>query len=237
LARKNIGGKYIESEDTVTGGKWGFVDTSGREIIPIVYDNVSIFKDGFAKASLNGKYGLLNKKGNEVIPLIYDNIEYTSEGMTGVFMNDKWGFIDSKGEKIIPFRYKNVTSFENGMAGVCKNGKWGLIDKKGRVLVSYMYNNISQLENYRKTGIRHLEKKPEMNNILYNNAIGIYKAWAALFVEAAFLFMINMLLPAEKTDVFWMLIGITIIVSFLLFYVIINTIQKSLKRRIESRRR
>ena len=45
LARKNVGGTYNESLDIIEGGKWGFINLSGKEVIPVVFDEVSIFID------------------------------------------------------------------------------------------------------------------------------------------------------------------------------------------------
>ena len=53
-------------------GKWGFIDKTGKEVIPCKYDNAWKFQDGLAKVELNGKYGFINPKGKEIIQLIFD---------------------------------------------------------------------------------------------------------------------------------------------------------------------
>ena len=45
-------------------GKFGFVDTTGKEVIPCKYDLVRFFSDGLAPVSFNGKWGIVDKKGN-----------------------------------------------------------------------------------------------------------------------------------------------------------------------------
>jgi len=165
---------------------------------------------------------------------MYSDVAFTSEGMTGVSLNGKWGFIDSKGKKVVPFKYSDVTPFEDGMAGVCKNGKWGLIDKSGRIVVSFMYNDASQFENYKKTKSRNSEDKPErLPGLMYRLTIGIIKAWAALFGEVIFLFIVSRLLPPEKTNFYWMLVAVAIVISFLLFYLIIDTIKGSFGKKMD----
>lgn len=52
-------------------GKWGFIDTSGREVVPCKYDAVNDFHEGLALVKLDGKFGYIDKTGCEVIPLQY----------------------------------------------------------------------------------------------------------------------------------------------------------------------
>jgi hypothetical protein len=46
-------------------GKWGFVDKTGKEVIPLKYDWVIDFYDGLAEVELDSKWGFIDKKGNE----------------------------------------------------------------------------------------------------------------------------------------------------------------------------
>ena len=59
-------------------GKCGFVDKSGKEVIPCVYDFAWGFSDGLARVWLNGKWGFIDKNGKEVIPCVYDNVYATA---------------------------------------------------------------------------------------------------------------------------------------------------------------
>src|SRR5690606_22652232 len=38
-------------------GKYGFVDKTGKEVIPLKYDGAWDFSDGLSKVKLNGKWG------------------------------------------------------------------------------------------------------------------------------------------------------------------------------------
>jgi hypothetical protein len=49
--------------------KWGYIDKSGKEIIPLRYDDGRIFMDGLAAVKLNNKWGFIDKTGKEVVPL------------------------------------------------------------------------------------------------------------------------------------------------------------------------
>ncbi len=112
-------------------GKWGFIDKSGNEVIPIKYDEAFIFIEGLALVSLNHKRGFIDKNGNEVIPLKYDFAWSFSDGLACVYLNGKYGFIDKSGNVVIPIKYDDARNFSNGRAKVKLNGKKFYIDKKG----------------------------------------------------------------------------------------------------------
>ena len=47
-------------------GKWGYVDTTGREVIAPKYDYVDFFEDGRAEVELDGQAFYIDKSGNRV---------------------------------------------------------------------------------------------------------------------------------------------------------------------------
>lgn len=63
LARYNIGGKIVaNTEDynaVVEGGKWGYLDETGKEVIPVKYTNATPFKDGVAQVTEKGVTSLI----------------------------------------------------------------------------------------------------------------------------------------------------------------------------------
>lgn len=237
LARKNSGGVYNSQLDTMEGGKWGFVDTARKDVIPLIYDQASPFKEGYAKVWINGLCGLINKKGDLVTPIEYNDVSFPSDGMTGVCLNGKWGFVDVKGKKSIPFKYSDIKPFEEGLAGVCKNGKWGLIDKNDRIVVSFIYTDPSQFENAEKSSKKNkaIKERIQFNpkGFLYNSTVGMFRAWAALFAEGLFLLVVNRLLPTERSMAYWMILAISIVISFVLFFYIIDAVKGAIVKKKE----
>ena len=52
---------------TEYNGWWGYVDKTGKEVIPFVYEDARYFnKDGKAKVKLNGETFFIDVKGNRV---------------------------------------------------------------------------------------------------------------------------------------------------------------------------
>lgn len=62
LVSFNVGGKvaaYTDNKPDVKGGKWGYMDSNGKEIIPAQYDIAGDFNDGVAQVTKNGVTSLL----------------------------------------------------------------------------------------------------------------------------------------------------------------------------------
>jgi len=95
-------------------GKMGFINESGKEIIPCKYSGTEVFTEGLASVSLydseEGLYGFIDKEGNEVIPL--------------------------------KFKQSGVSSFENGLARASVRGKTVLIDHSGEIKFSTSKGNV-----------------------------------------------------------------------------------------------
>jgi hypothetical protein len=47
-------------------GKYGFVDKTGREVIPLIYDWAENFSNGQAKVKRNGKDSFIDRTGQEI---------------------------------------------------------------------------------------------------------------------------------------------------------------------------
>jgi len=143
-----------------TDAKWGFIDKTGKEIIPCIYElpitdcclECSISEGLIRVGGIYEKYGFIDKTGKEVIPLIlnYGSVGDFSDGMAFVGSYNereygwRYGFIDKTGKEVIPCIYENASPFSEGLACVQKNGKYGFIDKDGKEAISFNYNMTSE---------------------------------------------------------------------------------------------
>jgi hypothetical protein len=116
LSIQACGGKYdsqTEYADGIAevskGGKYGFIDQSGKEVVPVKYDAVSPFVGEVAKVKLNNKFGFVNKTGAEVVVPKYDKIYNFSRGIAKIEINGKFGFVNEKGKEIIAPLYDAVS--------------------------------------------------------------------------------------------------------------------------------
>ena len=129
-------------------GKWGCIDKTGKEVIPLKYYHVSWFEGGLASVQfkLNGNFAFINNKGEVVVTLKYNNVFGFAEGLAPVELNGKWGYVDKIGKEIIPLKYDAVKHFSEGLALVKLEGKWGVVDKLGKSVISHKYDYIDSFD-------------------------------------------------------------------------------------------
>ena len=78
---------------------YGFIDETGKVVIPCIYDYAVNFSEGLAVVRRDNKYGFVNKSGEEVIPCKYSSASSFSEGFA-IVVDDKrhLGIINKEGE-------------------------------------------------------------------------------------------------------------------------------------------
>lgn len=126
-------------------GKCGFIDKTGKAVIPIIYDDImnlkegefffEYFKDGLAIVKKDGKYGAVDRTGQIIIPAQYDWLSPFKNDITTMEQNGKWGVLDRNGKIIIPCLYDSGLRFTENMASALLNDKYGFIYKKGRMII------------------------------------------------------------------------------------------------------
>jgi WG containing repeat len=132
----------VSLKDLDGNEKYGFLDSAGYVIIPLIYDDASGFHNGLATVKKDGRWGAIDKNGEIVIPLLYDkNPGYTGELFT-VSEAQKWGVVDRTGKIIIPLIYDECgSSFSEGCIKMNLNGQWGFVDSiSGLEIVPFKYN-------------------------------------------------------------------------------------------------
>ena len=92
-------------------GKRGYIDKTGKEVIPCQYGDVKSFSEGLAAVynSADGYWGYIDKTGNTVLPFQYQTAESFGERYTGYamvkLMDGKETLIDKTGRDVIPSGY------------------------------------------------------------------------------------------------------------------------------------
>jgi hypothetical protein len=147
--------KYEHIQGSVTdflgavqlGGKWGFIDTNGKEIIVPQYEECYAFSDGLATVKKNGKWGCIDKTGKVIIPIKYDYciLFGEDENSTRVELGGKFGVIDKAGKEVIPIKYEDVQGYGEGEKYVKFNGKWGVVDTNGKVIMPFEYKTFREI--------------------------------------------------------------------------------------------
>lgn len=115
---------------------YGFIDTTGKQVIDMIYDDAIDFKEGKAFVSNSTNRGYINKKGEFIINLD-EVVGYTfSEGMAMISNKDyKMGYLDSTGNQIINLIFEEAGKFSEGLAFANDNSYIGFINKKGEFVI------------------------------------------------------------------------------------------------------
>ncbi len=147
----------VVAEDADGELKRGFIDKSGKIVIPLEYDYAYSFSEGLAAVA-----------------------EYNGKKL-------KYGYIDQDGEVSIPFEYDLALPFSDGLAAVAKenNGdwKWGFISKSGKVVVSLKYDNVGTLPDSNLCYVKNGDYYGVFENPYYDD--GNFPVLAVTFVAVA----------------------------------------------------
>jgi KWG Leptospira. len=123
----------------IFGGKWGFVNIQGEEIIPCQYEAVESFSEGMAAVKLKYKCGFIDKTGAQIIPCKYDDVNNFSEGLAVVYSRNRCGFVNITGQLVVPCKYEIAESFSEGLAAVRSKFQYGFIDITGKEVIPLKY--------------------------------------------------------------------------------------------------
>ena len=90
--------------------KTGFIDTTGKIVIPIQYHEIRDFKEGFAAFKEKDVWGFIDKTGKIAIKPQFEQVDYYgfSNGLCLVKQNHQWGYINYNGT----FVWKEQIGFE-----------------------------------------------------------------------------------------------------------------------------
>jgi hypothetical protein len=117
------------------GGKWGYVDPSGKFAIPPQFESANSFSEGIAQVELNKRVGWIDTDGHFVIQPKYFSAGPFKEGFAWVLTRRPWTplgtgeygvalfghvtFIDHAGREIRrSFSAEQVRDFSEGLAAV-----------------------------------------------------------------------------------------------------------------------
>lgn len=127
--------------------KWGYLDLSGKVVIPLIFDEAHSFSEGLAAVYKDKKWGYVDRDGKMVIPLQFDRAGEFGSGLAPVKLGEKTGFIDKSGKFAFQFDFVQAAGFLQGDAKSnlfiapatvsrfwTNGGKFGYVNTSGRVI-------------------------------------------------------------------------------------------------------
>jgi len=130
-----------------SGGKWGFIDATGKWTIDPQFERAGNFSDGLAPVVVGGRTGYIDSKGKFVVNPQYDFGDEFFEGRAVFTSTGKMGFIDTKGSVVCDAKFLAAGHFSDGLAAVKTEDGWGFIDRTGRMVVSPKFDSASMFQN------------------------------------------------------------------------------------------
>jgi len=137
-------------------GCWGFMDRSGKIVIPATYDSASAFSEGIALVWEDGYPEYIDRNGTIIWSssldphLDFDEddlLEYTmelgrfQEGLTRVKIEGLFGFIDKAGKFVIKPQFSSAGNFSEGLAAAKTSGGYGYMRKDGSFAIKPQYKD------------------------------------------------------------------------------------------------
>jgi hypothetical protein len=130
-------------------GKIGYIDNTGKIVIPPRFDDGWKFSEGFACVVVNGKTGFINESGEYLVRPQFNSgfgcYSVFREGLAPVSIgderknNEKWGFVNTKGEVTYLPGVTLLSEFREGLApfhrGNGKEDRAGYMDKNLKVVI------------------------------------------------------------------------------------------------------
>ena len=128
------------------GSKWGFVDATGKVLIPPSWDSIDpngrvlgrsvAFSEGLCAVLKDGKWGYIDPTGNPVIATQFESVFPFVEGMARVQLGNQTGYIDKTGRYVINPQFYQAGDFHEGLAAALNGeGGWGFINKTGTYVI------------------------------------------------------------------------------------------------------
>lgn len=201
LSRVNIGGLYYFADKNLkqvsgqyavavgfsegccvvgNGGKYGVIDASGREVIPIQYQNAkSGFHEGVLGVQKDGKWGFVDTAGEIAFSFEYETVGDFDKGFCSVSAGGKFGCMQRDGKLLLPMQWDDyLTPAEKNPVFI-----WGKKDN-----LFYCYDVVAQRPAFEKG---------------YNDVTNFYQN-VAVFMRDGKYGMLNTagveVLPAEMPD-------------------------------------
>ncbi len=121
-------------------GKWGYIDTAGKTVIPCVYREAGDFHNGRASVRPASSFGYIDPDGDFAIAAQFDLAGDFGDDMAFVKQNSKQYIINKVGEKIATLGKESGTVYSGGFAAINNgDGTWSYFNTARRRAFTQTY--------------------------------------------------------------------------------------------------
>lgn len=144
------------------GGRYGYLDLTGRVVLPARYAVARSFNERVAVVSYDGvHFGAIDRLGRELSSFCYESLGNFHDGLApfnentrgAIFpaMTHYCGYVDTEGREVISPRFDDAREFSERRAAVMRLGmvrddfykpRWGYIAPTGELMVPYRYDEV-----------------------------------------------------------------------------------------------
>ncbi len=141
---------------------WGYIDKSGKVVIPPLFNEASAFDNGVAPVQLDFKGALINRKGRVLATSKSNETPKQFGDMYQIFgKKNLCGLVDKTGKWILPPNYDRIEKLEKREGirlpntkptasanddqyfEIWQNERCGVVDRNGKIVIAPNYDGIS----------------------------------------------------------------------------------------------
>jgi hypothetical protein len=130
---------------------WGYLDSTGKEVIAPAYPMAGFFYDGLAYVQIGDALGYIDVTGKEVIKSKYPAAYNFNEGYACVMEEEDWGVINKAGEMVIEPKFATPMMFHNGLARFKLDrslfSTYGFVNTKGDTIIDPIFEKAGEFSN------------------------------------------------------------------------------------------
>jgi len=179
--------------------KVGFLTCNGETILPLKYDAIIDYSEGFAAyKNRKGFYQVIDHNGDDIFEKTYEAISKFHNGIAYVKDKGKWFLIDKNGTNLTQaLPYDSISQYHEGLYKVKLGELYGKINQSGEIVIPVEYNSLHKQSRYKSTTVTVNGQETTYGSTLDPNIIYARKGrlWGLFDITG------NVILPVEFADI------------------------------------
>ena len=148
-------GDYVsfwgEAPENDVNVKMGLINTLGEEALPLEYEHLWIYENGYIIASKDGAYGILSPSLNWIVTPQFYRIKMLGNTHFVAVLNGENKLFDHSGHEIPLDDFDEIEILSNGFYKLTRIGRYNLmcvVNSQGKTIVEYdYYEDLKSLDN------------------------------------------------------------------------------------------